>query len=227
MKTFRTRFTFLIAVTVLSGPFLARGLTVYDTFGPGDAYDHNNGSLIAGPDSPFGLFSSGFVFTPAATVRLDMLQLPIGWIISGNGQLALSLQRADRAYGMPGTSLETFSTQAEGGALLTVNSVSRPVLETGQSYWLVGVGEENSAGSWQCNSLGLRGSFYSVQAGREVLLSDQWITAFRISGTVVPEAPAAANYVLAAISLALASWKRSSEAKDERCAPPKSEVNQP
>jgi hypothetical protein len=208
MKTFRTQFTFLFAVSLLSDPFLARGFTVYDTFGLEDAYDHNNAALMAGPDSPFGLFSSGFLFTPSVSAYLDTLELPVGGI-SGNGCFALSLHRADRAYGRPGTLLETFSHLTQEGTIITVNSVSRPVLEAGYSYWIVGVGEGDSAVSWQCNSLGLRGSFYSVQAGREVLLSDQWITAFRISGTVVPEPSGAALIVLGGVSLALVSWKRS------------------
>jgi len=196
----------LVAAAVCCGPLLAQPLTVYDTFGPGDAYDHNSGTQMAGPTAPYGLFASGFLFTPTATVCLDTIQLPIG---SGNGPFRLSVQLADRGNGMPGTLLETFPGLAGAGQILTVDSVSRPALQTGLFYWLVGVGEGSSTCVWQCNSLGLRGSFYTVQGGREAVLPDQVIAAFRITGTVVPEPSGIAFFLLGALALALAARNRS------------------
>ncbi len=206
MRPLASQLTFLF-VAAVAVPVVAQTLPVYDTFGPKDTYDYNNAALMQGPDSPYGLFSSGFEFTPLATVRLDSVQLPVNWL-SGSGRFTLSLQRADRAQGMPGTLLETFSGVSAGGAILTLDSVARPVLETGLSYWLVGVGEGNSVLSWPCSSLGLRGNYYSVQGGTEMLGPDQRISAFRVSGTEVPEPSVAAFFLLGAVSFALASSKR-------------------
>jgi hypothetical protein len=43
-------------------------------------------------------------------------------------------------------------------------------------------------GAWNISDLGLTGQYYSIQGGREVLLSGQAVCAFRITGlTEIPE----------------------------------------
>jgi hypothetical protein len=137
-----------------------------------------------------GLFACGFEFTPATTVSLDTLQLPV-WNYTSNNLFTLSVQQADGVLGGPGTVVESFTDLAPyigfPPSILTVSSVLRPVLQAGESYWLVGVGEGSSLVYWQDNDQGLYGPFYCLQGGNEYLFSDQLVGAFSVSGTPVPE----------------------------------------
>jgi hypothetical protein len=174
----------------LAGEARGQGTVIFSSFGPGDTYDSGSGAGVQGPDSGYGLFTSGFSFVPASTLTLDTVQIAIG-TLSGSNAFSLAIQAADGPSGMPGTVLETFEVNGQMqpfgvvNPLITITSVARPELDAGINYWLVSAGEGDARAAWNLNDLGLSGTYYSYQGGREVLLNDQSIGAFRISG--VPE----------------------------------------
>jgi hypothetical protein len=205
MKTSVTLIVLLIGVALV-GAAHGQGTLIYNSFGPGDTYVTYEGAGVDGPGSGNGLFSSGFSFVPASALTLDTVQVAIA-TISGTNAFSLLIQAADGPSGIPGTVLETFQVSGQMqpfgfvNPLITVTSVARPELEAGNKYWLVALGEGDALAAWNINNLGLYGTYYSYQGVREVLLDNQLICAFQITG--VPEPDSGWIFVLGFAALAV------------------------
>lgn len=213
MKTQSNLLILLSGIAFAAAAHIQASTIIFDSFGPGDSYDINEGASVCGPNSVIGLFSSGFSFVPATTLSLDTIQVAVG-TIGGTNAFSLQLQAGNGASGGPGTVLENILVSGQmqpfgfANPLISVTSVARPVLQAGNTYWLVAVGEDDAWAAWDMSNLGLRGMYYSIQGGQEVLLSDQLITAFRITGDAVPE-PALPGFIaLFAISTILVASRR-------------------
>lgn len=193
----------LIAIASV-GPVHAT--VVYSSLGPGGTYVTYEGAEFSGPASSGGLFSSGFSFQPATTLNLDSIQVAVG-TISGSNAFSLSLQAANGPSGMPGTVLETFQVTDQMGPfgsanpLISATSVTHPQLDAGNTYWLVAVGEGDGLAAWNINNRGLTGAYYSFQGGHDVLLGNQALGAYQITG--VPEPTTGSLFALGLIALAL------------------------
>ena len=198
MKTRIILVVFLIRATLI-GIAQAQGTLIYSSLGPGNSYDIHSGAGVGGPGSSNGRNPSGFSFIPTTTLMLDTVQLAIG-TISGTNAFSLLVQSADGPSGIPGTVLETFQISGQmqpfglAYPLISVTSVARPELEAGTTYWLVAVGVGNAAAAWNINNVGITGDFYSFQQGQDLILNNQSVAAFQISG--VPEPSGVCLFIL-------------------------------
>ncbi len=204
-----------LALVLISHARADTSIIIYDSLG----YETGSGAGVDGPGSPFGLFASGFSFVPATTLFFDSAQIEIGGFVNtqgliGTNAFSLRLEAADGPSGLPSTILESFTIvgqlQAFGSVhpAITAQSLVHPVLQSGQKYWLVALGEGDMQGAWNVTAPVARGDYYSIQGGREVLLTDQELGAFRITGvTQVPE-PTVVTFLSVFLTLFLVFAKK-------------------
>jgi len=162
-------------------------VVLYNTFGPGDIYDYGAGDSVSGPDTSHGFMSAGFAFVSSIAATLDTIQVAFG-ALGTNTTFMLSLRAANGPLGGPGDLIETFLITEFVGQmgfphpLITLRSTSRPRLNAATVYWLVATADADNWVGWNVTVLNLTGRFHSIQLGREVLLDDQLLGAFRVNG---------------------------------------------
>jgi hypothetical protein len=195
-----------VAAVLLSGGS-ARADFIYTSFGePGDTHlTGSNVSAEAGPTSGSGLGSirSAFSFTVGGTTDFTFAQARLAmWLGSGTNQITLELFATDTATGKPGTLLDSISvtnalTSAGSGSVVTFTSTMNPLLQHGDTYWLLPLASTDTQAAWFWNDQGQTGIGASTQTTTPTTTSD-WglnsipltIGAFDVSGT--PAAPTAA-----------------------------------
>ena len=174
----------------------ARGATVFDSFGPGARYANNN------PD-PIGALHYRLLavpFTPSNTVFLESLTVAMSHF---SGENAVRLTVRPNVAGVPGDRmldtlhlggfpaapecviLRSCTTNVPGlGAVGTVQSRARPLLEAGVTYWVVA--EPRTAQTivaWHGTVTPTYGRAYDIGQG---LMTDLESTyALRVDGTAV------------------------------------------
>jgi hypothetical protein len=201
----------VLALTLGTAP-LARADIVYTTLGPSSAYDTSGGAVFGGPTSFEGFFVSGFMFSPSETVNLSRIDAPFG-LITGANSFTLTLRAADGTSGGPGTVLESFPATGRLGpigtnALLDFNSATHPLLTAGTTYWLVATTADSTVAEWNVNNQGIHGTYYSIQGGRELLIPNQVVGAFQVSGNPLPEPASLTLLGLGACGLLAYAWRR-------------------
>jgi hypothetical protein len=137
---------------------LASALVVYSGFGEGDSYDYFNSRSATTPDrgnpAADGDVAQAFTVSVGEDVRLDAIDLAVR-LVSGANKLDVWLMgnrpSVGQSHGEPdGNIIEAFRvdgglTYATVGSIVSVNSVVRPTLFSGEEYWLVlSVPEPNS-----------------------------------------------------------------------------------
>jgi hypothetical protein len=211
MRRFASLAAVVLALTI--GAERGRAAIVYSTLGPNNSYDTSGGSVIGGPNSFEGFFASGFSFSPSATVNLSQIDIAIG-LITGANSFNLALRAADGASGGPGTVLESFTVPGRMGLfgnnnpLIGLDSTTHPMLQTGTTYWLVATADGDTVAAWNVTNQGTHGTYYSIQGGREVLIPDQLVGAYQVSGDVVPEPAGGALLAVGAVGLLAYGWRR-------------------
>jgi hypothetical protein len=132
-------------------------------------------------------------FTPTGnSYTLDSIKLAVE-LESGTDRILVSL--VDDSSGRPGTSaLESFSVTGlapwPAGSVLTVDSLTHPVLNAGTQYWLVLVGgDSTTSAGWNLNSVGLstESNVYRFDGGAWGFRPLSAPGAFETNGTVIPE----------------------------------------
>jgi hypothetical protein len=140
---------------------------VFNSFGANNTYDANRGWAIAGTNGIPGVSEySGLAeyFTPNVTGSLYQIQLATRSIFN-SGSTAVDFYIAqDNGRGLPGSILESFSnTITPTGAIagvVTLDSISDPLLQAGQKYWLCAEPASPNTGiSWCFNLEGLTNYF--------------------------------------------------------------------
>ena len=186
-------------VSLLCGAaFIATGslqgqipVVLYSTLGPADSYNTHGGCYVSGPDHLFGYFVCGFPFVPSAAARLDTIEVAFGEGGSPH-TITLQLRSANGPLEGPGDLIESFVLNDMGplgfaNPVIKLTSTTRPLLTAGTTYWLVGMAEGNSIAYWNVNDQEIKGRFYSIQGGSEVLLDDQLLAAYRVSGIAITD----------------------------------------
>jgi hypothetical protein len=216
----KTRFFgFVCALMIGIACSAADAITIYSTFGEGDAFDTTNaaGSCNWIPQASEGA-SVAAGFTPDQDYTLDSVTLALKKVNSGPF-MTISIRGDDS--GKPATAVlvelivtnpdnTVFSPQA-----LTYSSTTHPTLSAGTTYWLAieATGENN----WEFNSWWMRNTT-DVTGCATRTYSDGWgawqvsanvTPAFRIEGSsAVPEPSTAAFFGMGLIGLIGAGWRR-------------------
>jgi len=185
---------------------------IFSTFGPGDSY-WPGGTVIgqAGSEQEKGY---QFMFADTYSYYLDMIELPVS-LYRGTNELNVWLMTDDGD--VPGTIIESFSfIDAMGpyewgriNPLLIGNSMLHPILAQDTKYWLVASGPAaDTEAIWHMSYpqvIGLEAMRMRAGpwAGEPWEVRTNVMSAFRISGTVIP-APGA--FVLGVIGASLVGY---------------------
>jgi len=157
----------ITALTVLSLALplasMAGTITVYNNFGPGNAYDPNNGWTESGAGSLTGfnsLQAMAFTNTTGQNIALTQIDIADGFI-SGNNSMVLSLY-ADNGSGAPGALMESWlvTSLPSFGTCCTVDTVtSSPgvILSNGGTYWISAASDSQSWEAWNWNTTSASG----------------------------------------------------------------------
>jgi PEP-CTERM motif len=217
----------LVALTVVlstTRPATA-GMVVFSTFGqPGDTFATNSSFLISGLGSGFGYESAAIAFQPSASVTLDRIRFAVGTNL--DNALIDAVVTAD-ASGMPGATLETFSSIAVpntgstfNGTILSEDSTVHPSLVAGTTYWLLLQVHDplgSTAFGWNGSSpqvSGIQATRFSINGPWSVVPTSQAL-AFDIAGTPTTAVPEPSSLTLLAtgvLGLLGYGWRRRKKA---------------
>lgn len=172
---------------LVSVPAVATATTViYSTFGPGDSYADGAGWTVAGTGGPFGYQAKACSFAVSGGDHL-LGTIDVGISAYSEGPILVSL-RDDNAS-LPGSILESFTLTPASG-IVSLPSVSRPLLRDGLSYWVTL--EPGAAGSnvaWCDSDPTVYGpSANDRGAGWVPLSSGFGLPAYRVTGEPVSAA---------------------------------------
>lgn len=211
MKLHRPFSRLAVATTVVLffhfSAFASTTVFVYDSFGPGNTYSTTRW-LVEGTAGPHGYQGHAESFVPNISGYLNQVQ--VATLLEGGWPTSNFFIAQDSGSGIPGTTLESFNNVSNGNGLLTLNSVSTPLLQAGQKYWLC---DEPVAPStytgWYFNSQGFTGNyaFETTQGSWFPGSSGQTDSVFSISVVPVPE-PSDAALVLLGAGLLVARSQR-------------------
>jgi hypothetical protein len=128
-------------------------VTVFDSFGPLNAYKTTVVWAIAGSNTTSGFRGQAEKFVPAISGTLSSFTLPT-YRVSGGGRLSLFIA-ADSGLGVPGDKLESFLNVAiNPNGIITFNSTARPLLQAGLTYWLCAEpSDPRNVNGWYQNSI--------------------------------------------------------------------------
>ncbi|MCU1335624.1 MAG: hypothetical protein JWO19_1205 [Bryobacterales bacterium] len=209
----------------------ARAATVFDDFGPGNAYNTGFGYNVTGLSTAGGSNVSYMAFTPSVSVSLTRLDVALSYSGAAGTNSAVITLISDW-FGLPfGTQLGTWTVNnlPNFGTCCTVQTVipSSPiVLLAGRQYWIgAGLGAANTLAAWNANSTGATGKVVDVFtnvpscncSGYVMDISDP-LGAFDVIGDAVPEPAAGWLGALGLVGLGVfrrhrivtTSWRKSS-----------------
>jgi hypothetical protein len=203
--------TLVIAAFGVVGSAHAGIITVFNNFGPGNAYDPSQGRPIGtGVDDVFAV-----PFTPGVNSSLSSLLLPLtgeAAPVQTSGNIFVSVLKDDGSNLPCCTVLETFIVDSTtlstfGGPPVTLASVVKPFLSSGTQYW-VEVGPTPSNGgvyaTWNWPSPHVVGPEWSSMNGISNGVTTEFQAALQVNGTV-PEPKTLALFTFGAIALAFFS----------------------
>ena len=184
----------------------AGAATIYNNFGPGNAYSTGAGWTVSGSTSFPGSSTAGMAFTPSGSFTLTQIDVAIN-LVGGTNSASLTLN--SDSSGAPGAVLATWSLSSLPaiGACCTVETVTPSgsiVLASGTQYWLVAsVIASDTWDAWMLNTTGATG--FKWQNGTTE--ADQTLGAFDVLGTPGAAVPEPSTVLLSAGGLALL-WLR-------------------
>lgn len=149
------------AVLVPASQFSAHAdgtpVLAYNSFGTGFSYS-NLRWVVSGSASQYGYQGHAESFVSGVSGYLSQIRLAT--IVEGGTPDSNFFIAQDNGSGLPGSILESYSDVLDSNnGLLTLNSVTDPLLQAGQKYWLCD--EPNSSGTltgWYENNQGLTGN---------------------------------------------------------------------
>jgi hypothetical protein len=182
---------------------------VFNSFGPGNSYITYADWGISGASG----LSGGFVghaelFVPSVSGNLYSLQVAVGQLSGGTGLVNFSVAADDG--GTPGATLESFLNEqapSPGSGVLTINSITQPLLQAGATYWLCAEpAQSTTAIGWFVTDQGFKNDY--AQEGPPGQWTSGHITfenngAFDVSVLPVPEPSMMGLMILGAGSFSL------------------------
>lgn len=173
---------------------------LFSNFGVGDTFDTVLG-WTQGYDTPPHV--QGHDFSPSSTAQLNSVEIALN--LASGPQTGILLKLFSDAAGQPGALLEQWDISGMLGyvftttGIVTVSSVSKPLLTAGTTYWLVPFVPTSTHAVWNWNSLADRGSIASTtNNGTTWTVNTNHVRgAFRVvGGAEVPE-PGAWAFIVA------------------------------
>jgi len=190
----------------LAAPVSADTTVFSDLSAFGNAYNEHTAWVIQGSAAAGGSASVATPFTPAANFNLDSVDLAIAAL--GNEEIDVDLSINSDNGGVPGQALESwnFFTPYQNAFFdnppVVINSVIKPLLRSGQQYWVVALPNSLDAaqGGWNWNSTNAVGVLQSGDGGSTwASPGDSYpAPAYEVTGDVVPEPSALALLMLGA-----------------------------
>ncbi|MGH7993098.1 MAG: hypothetical protein ACREDQ_06255 [Limisphaerales bacterium] len=200
----------LLSAFYLSAFASAPAVYVYDSFGPGNTYS-NTRWLVEGSNGPHAYQAHAENFVPGISGNLSQIQLATA--VLGTDPFSNFFIAQDNGSGIPGSILESFNNVANVDGLLTIDSVTTPLLQAGQKYWFCDEpADPDSYAAWYENSQGLTGNWAfepSEWNWYNVGTAGYSDSVFSISVVPVPEPSNVALVLLSAGILAVPGWRRS------------------
>lgn len=131
---------------------------VYNSFGPGNTYDSGVDWDVGGASAPGGYRGQAEFFVPSLSGQLSSIQLAT--IRLSGSALSDFFIALDNGSGIPGTILESYPGVLNANGLLTINSISHPLLQAGQKYWICDEpAAANSQNGWYENNQNIANGF--------------------------------------------------------------------
>lgn len=200
----------ILSPTFHFSAFATTPVYVYDSFGPGGSYS-NLHWLIEGSSGSEGYQGHAESFVPAISGYLSEIQLAtLPETGSPNSNFSIA---EDNGSGLPGTILESFNNLQNPIGFMTINSVTTPLLQAGQTYWICDQpSAANTVTSWYWNSQGLTGNDAFATTGT----GESWNNGgaagtgdavFAVTVVPIPE-PSTASLILLGAGLWMARTRR-------------------
>ncbi len=119
--------------------------TIFNNFGPGNAYDASTGWTVSQPGSSPGLFENANAFTPSAGGQISRIDLALTNVLGANNA---TVELAQDNGGLPGAVIRSWSVagQPPFGGCCTVTTISvSPLIPVGagKQYWLIAIAGPN------------------------------------------------------------------------------------
>jgi hypothetical protein len=178
------------AVLIILGAGIANASIVSSNIQPGDVF----GPGVAIGIVPFvGVFNyAGIGFTPSQTYTFEDVELAIS-LSAGPNELAVYLM--GDSSGLPSGVIESFDVNGAlstnpSTSLVTIDSVTHPLLQSGTQYWIVAAGGPSTFASWQQNVHNVMGPNVSGPTLASLVRdsNSNVIEAYQVDGAaVVPE----------------------------------------
>lgn len=146
----------VVLIAGAAGSSAAAGEVVYDTFGPGDAFDTGTGYVVAGdavPYAPGEGQTHGVRFRSALSGRLERIDAAIQ-LISGANAVSMELWSSD-VDGNVGSMIaswglvDAMAPSGDPGAIVSFETgVGGPTLAADERYWLIPRAVGDTDASW-------------------------------------------------------------------------------
>ena len=178
---------------------------VYNSFGPGNTFVTYADWGIQGASASGGYVGHGELFVPTLSGNLQSVQLAL--VTLSGGTSVANFYVAANNGGTPGPVLASFMNvvapaSSSGSFLVTLNSVTQPLLQAGTTYWLYGEpAASTTAIGWLVNNQGYANNYAQenppgVWTSGPVTFGANGV--FDVSVTPVPEPSIAGLLILGA-----------------------------
>ena len=188
----------LLGASAAHADIISSDIQPGDSFGPGVAI-----GLV-----PFtGVFNyAGIAFTPSQNYTFDSTELAISL---SSGPNVLNVYLMGSSGGLPSGVLESFDgalSTNPSTSLVTIDSVTHPLLDAGDQYWIVAAGGPDTFASWQQNIHNDMGPNVSGSSLTSLVRDSDAnvIEAYQVNGAVVPEPQ---SYMLTAAIALILVWR--------------------
>jgi hypothetical protein len=185
----RMKITVAVVILTWQGVMTGAG-TVASTFGPSDSYNTSSAAIIGLADGQ--VLQQALPFTVSSSSSYFFNGIEVAVSASSPQFTTIVFDLMPDSAGVPGPVLESFTfsgiTTTFSGEIVSGQSSLRPTLLAGETYWLAASAPQSTV-YWNLAAGGpnipraMRRDF----GAWEIFDGEDPSTAFRISGTVVPE----------------------------------------